>query len=303
MEGQAVTQRLMLMTVCLNGNFVPDDQAVVSVFDRGFLYGDGLFETVRVFNSRPFRWQQHMERLEHGAEFINVRLPFSASQLREFAERLVSLNRMPDGLLRLALSRGIGLRGYSPKGVQSPTLVMSVHPSSLGSSAARPGLADERQGPLRWRLVTSSFRLPANEPLAQFKTANKLPQILARAQADDSQADEALLLNTDGWVVEGSCSNLFWIANGQVVTPPLAGGILAGVTRAVVCELCAGFSLTVCERNIRPDQLKLSDGVFLTLSSFGIVEAQSLDGHELKVSPLTAKLRAAYGDLFRRETA
>jgi aminodeoxychorismate lyase len=288
------------MTVFLNGKFVPEDQAVVSVFDRSFLYGDGLFETVRIFNSRPFRWQQHMDRLEHGAEFIKVRLPFATSQLRDFAERLISLNQMPDGLLRLTLSRGVGPRGYSPKGAQSPTLVMSAHPSSSGASAACPELADD---PLRWRMVASPFRLPANEPLAQFKTANKLPQILARSQAEEAQADEALLLNTDGWVVEGSCSNLFWIAHGQVVTPPLADGILAGVTRAVVCELCATLGLTLCERNIRPDQLKLSDGVFLTLSSLGIVEAQSLDGHQLKLSPLTAKLHAAYGELFRRETA
>ena len=101
------------MLVFLNGQFVPEDRAVVSVFDRSFLYGDGLFETVRVRRGQPFRWPQHLERLQRGAEFLGLKLPFAEDALGEFANKLIAVNGRPDGLLRLTLSRGVGVRGYS----------------------------------------------------------------------------------------------------------------------------------------------------------------------------------------------
>src|SRR5438874_2265770 len=133
------------MRVFVNGQFVPEEEAVVSVLDRGFLYGDGLFEAVRIFNGQPFRWFQHLERLQRGAEFLGIKLPFSPDALRGFAEELILQNEMPDSLLRLTLSRGIGPRGYSPKGAEQPTIVMSLHPV--------PALHQEKAP--RWRLVTS----------------------------------------------------------------------------------------------------------------------------------------------------
>ena len=175
------------MIVFLNGRFVPEEQALVSVFDRSFLYGDGLFETMRVFGGRPFRWAQHLERLERGAQFLKMSLPFPATALRGLAGELIDQNNMPEALLRVTLSRGVGNRGYSPRGAGHPSLLMSLHSAPVF----------DFEKPPRWRLATSSFRLPANEPLAQFKTCNKLPQILARAQADEAGADEALLLNTE----------------------------------------------------------------------------------------------------------
>ncbi len=104
------------MIVFFNGAFVPEDEAVVSVFDRGFLYGDGLFETLRLYRGKPFRWDQHIERLQRGAEFLNIRLPFSPDQLRGPVEELVQKNGMSEAVLRIVLSRGGGKRGYSPKG-------------------------------------------------------------------------------------------------------------------------------------------------------------------------------------------
>jgi branched-subunit amino acid aminotransferase/4-amino-4-deoxychorismate lyase len=161
---------------------------------------------------------------------------------------------------------------------------MSLHP------APDISLSD----PPCWRLKTASVRLPAGEPLAQFKTCNKVAQILARAEADLAGADEALLLNTDGHVVEASSSNLFWIDEKTVCTPPLASGILAGVTRVVVLELCASQGVAVRETNVAPDGLRRSQGIFLSLSSVGIAEGVSLDGHALARSPLVQKLRSAY---------
>ena len=276
------------MFVFLNGRFVPASKAVVSVFDRSFLYGDGLFETMRVSNGKPFRWDQHMQRLKKGAAFLRIRTPFSPDRLHRFARHLVKKNRMPDSLLRLTLSRGVGVRGYSPKDADQPTIVMSLH--------AMPGALSQ------WKLMVSSFRLPAGEPLAQFKTCNKLAQVLARAEADAAGADEALLLNTDGSVVEGATSNLFWIERKTVCTPPLATGILAGVTRAVILEICRKHNLSVREKKITPRQLARADGVFLSLSSYGIVEARSLDGKRLKQSPLVARLAGAYDALLMRES-
>ena len=280
------------MIVFLNGQFLPEEQAVVSVFDRGFLYGDGLFETMRVLNGNPFRWRQHWERLERGAQFLRIPVSFNPDALRAFAAQLIETNQMADALLRVAFSRGVGRPGYSPKGAQQPTLVMSCHPAPVF----------DPQSPPRWRLATASVRLPAGEPLAEFKTANKLAQILARAEADAANADEALLRNTEGYMVEGASSNLFWIEHDTVCTPPLASGILAGVTRAMVLEICRDLRLPAREASIGPEQLRLAQAVFLSLSSWGIVEAVLLDGVPLRQSPWVERIRRACWELLQRET-
>lgn len=264
---------------------------MVSVFDRGFLYSDGLFETLLIRNQKPFRWTQHLERLQRGADFLRIKLPHSPRALLDFAGELISRNQMRDGLLRLTLSRGAGLRGYSPKGADRPTMVMTVHPELQRTDE----IAE------RWKLVTASIKLSAGEALAQFKTCNKLAQILARAEADDAGADEALLLNTDGFVVEGAGSNLFWLENDLICTPPLTSGILSGVTRAVILEICESVQMETCEVNVTPAQLKGADGVFVSLSSRGVMEAEFLDGVRLKLSPKIEQIRAAYWNLVRTE--
>jgi aminodeoxychorismate lyase len=279
------------MLVFLNGEFVPEDRAVVSVFDRSFLYGDGLFETMCVANGKPFRWAQHMERLRRGADFLGIKIPLGGKALEKFAAELIAKNQMPNGLLRLTLSRGVGLRGYSPKGADKPTLVMTLHPAPEATGI----------GPAGWKLITASFRLPAGETLAHFKTANKLAQVLARAEADAMGADEALLLNTDGFVVEGASSNLFWVQSGTVCTPPMTSGVLAGVTRAVVLELCHQLTLPARENTVTPEILRKAEGVFLTLSTLGVMPASELDGLPLEQSPLVEKLHHAYGELLKRE--
>jgi aminodeoxychorismate lyase len=279
------------MLVFLNGKFVPEEQAFVSVFDRSFLYGDGLFETIRVSNRVPFRWRQHLERLQQGSQFLKIALPFKPEELRCFADQLIQENGLRSAILRLALSRGKGLRGYSPKGAEHPFLVMTLHPVPDGDS----------ENPAQWHLITSSVRLPAGEALSRFKTCNKLPQIMARAEADALGAHEAVLLNTDGYVVEGASSNLFWLEGETVVTPPVASGILPGVTRSVTFELCDNLKLPRRESNITREKLADCDGLFLSLSSFGIVEAIQLDGQPLRQSPVTARLAQAYHRLVECE--
>ncbi|MGH7972218.1 MAG: aminotransferase class IV, partial [Limisphaerales bacterium] len=196
------------MVVFLNGDFLPEEQATVSIFDRCFLYGDGLFETMRLASGKPYCWEQHWERLDAGARFLKIALPYKACEMQKAAVELAQRNGAKDAVLRLTLSRGVGRRGYSPRGADKPTIVMSVHPA--------PDLGQEN---LRtWSLMTSSVQLRTNDPLAAFKTCNRLAQVLARAEADAAGADEALLSNSEGLVVEGAASNLFWIHSGIVCT-------------------------------------------------------------------------------------
>jgi branched-chain amino acid aminotransferase len=279
------------MIVFLNGRFVPEDQAVVSVFDRGFLYGDGLFETIRVFNGQPFRWVQHFARLRRGATFLGIHIPFKGRELAAFARQLIERNRMPDAVLRLTLSRGVGRRGYSPKDASQPTLVMSLHPAPDATTAQPP----------RWKLITASVYVAEGDPLARFKTCNKLPQIVARAEVEAAGADEALLTNSSHLVTEASSANVFWIEDDTICTPPLFVGMLPGVTRATVFELCGQLGLPVAETTAMPLDLQAAAGVFLSLSSWGIVEVASLDGCRLRRSPLIGRLRAAYAELLLRE--
>jgi branched-subunit amino acid aminotransferase/4-amino-4-deoxychorismate lyase len=183
------------------------------------------------------------------------------------------------------------VRGYSPKGAQRPSLIMSLHPAQAAAQQTLP----------QWQIVTSSIRLPANEPLAQFKTCNKLPQILSRSEADSAGADEALLLNTDGSVAEGSSSNILWIRDNAVFTPPLATGILPGVTRSVISDICKTLQIKLNEAMIKPQQLLSCQGTFFSLTSIGIAEAASVDGKDLQKSELTKRLHAAYWSIVRSQ--
>jgi branched-chain amino acid aminotransferase len=280
------------MWVTLNGRLVPAARARISVFDRSFLYGDGLFETIYVRRERPFRLALHLDRLEAGARFLNLRLPFARGQiLRQIAALLARNAPAGDSLLRLTVSRGVGPRGYSPKGADRPVLVLAQQPAARVASRSSRG----------WRVVISSMRLPAGEALARYKTNNKLPQILARAEAEARGAQEALLLNTDGHVVEAASSNLFWLRAGTVYTSPLEGGILAGVTRAVVLELCQALGIPVRKGFVRPAALRRQDAVFLSLSSLGVVPVSELDGRPLAQSPVVGDLRREYWKLVATE--
>jgi aminodeoxychorismate lyase len=265
--------------VFLNGRFVPEAQAVVPITDRGFLYGDGLFETLRVRGGQPVWWDRHLARLERGAEFLKIFLPWPANELRKFAVQLTERNAMPESVLRLTLSRGTGSRGYSTGDSNSPTLAMTLHPLP-----PIPGSV---------RLITSSIRVQAGDPLSSFKTANKLLQVLARTEAESRGADEALLLNTDNRVAEAAASNLFWLADGTVGTPPISEGALAGIAREVLLEACGKRGIPARERSLNPVELIRSDGVFLTNSAMGIVPVSELDGASIRHSPFVAELQAA----------
>ena len=270
----------MGVLVFLNGQFLPEAQAVVSVNDRGFLLGDGLFETMCVVRGRPFRLLQHLDRLARGAEFLKIKLPFTPDKLNGFAGQLIEQNKMPDAILRLTLTRGPGGRGYAPNGEGNPTVVMTLHPVP--------------SAPLQWNLITSSFRIPVADPLAAFKTTSKILHVMARAEAAERGADEALLLNTNGEAAETASGNLFWVHDDTICTVPAGQGILPGVTRAVVLEICQALGLQKNERAIKPAALKNSEGIFVTQSVFGIVPVVKFDGVPVPPSPLVDQIARAY---------
>ena len=273
------------MTVFLNGQFVPEQQALIPINDRGFLYGDGLFETVRVCGGRPFRLAQHLERMTRGADFLKIRPPFTPKELQEFAKQLIEQNKMPEAVLRLTLTRGPGERGYTPQAGNRPTIVMTLH--------AAPPLGN----PIQWKLVTSSYRIPAGDPLSSFKTASKLIHVMARREAVEKGGDEALLLNTNGEVAETAGGNLFWICDGQICTVSTSCGALPGITRAVVLEICQSLGLSVNERVIRPGALRSTGGIFITQSVLGIVPVTAFDGEPVARSPLVEQISRAYGEM------
>jgi len=264
-------------SVFLNGQIVPGESATVPIFDRAFLYGDGLFETLRVSKGQPHLWDEHFTRFSAGAKVLGIALAYDSTGLRKEVYKLLDANGSADAVLRIQLSRGVGPRGYSPREAKSPVLVMSTHPLPTP--------------PPSWKLATTSFRLPPLSPLSAFKTGNKLGHVLAKAEAEEKGADEGLLLTDGDHVGEGTCSNLFWIQLQTVCTPPEQAGILPGIMRAAVLRACEQLEIPVRQTTTRPDTLDQSAGVFMTLSTFGIVEANILDGQELSRSPITTKLR------------
>jgi branched-chain amino acid aminotransferase len=266
--------------VFLNGKFIPEEQATISVFDRSFCLSDGLFEALPVYSVKIFLWKKHFERLQAGADFLKIKLPFSPERIRDFAEKLLTKNQAVDCILRIQLSRGVGLRGYSIKGAESPVLVMSLHPAKRVSSPCS--------------MITSSVRIAAGDPLASFKSCSKLSHVMARMEADEQGADEALLLNTDGNIAEATSANLFWIENKIVCTPPLNSSALPGVTRGLVLELCKKLEIPTLEKNITPKLLPQTDGAFLTSVAVEVREVSRVDGCNLQRSPITPILGDAY---------
>ena len=276
------------MTIFLNGRFVPEAEAVIPVNDRGFMYGDGLFETIRIVNRRPFRLAQHLERMTRGADFLKIKSPFPPKELQRFVEQLIEANEMPEAILRLTLTRGAGERGYAPKAEGNPTVVMTLHP------------APATENPIHWSLITSSFRVLAADPLSSFKTLCKLTHVMAREEAARKGADEALLINTNGEVAETASGNIFWIYNDQICTTPTGRGVLPGITRAVVLEICQALGLQTNKRVIKPEALRNSEGIFLTQSVFGIVPVSTFDGEPITPSPLVDQIFGTYRELLAK---
>lgn len=249
---------------------------------------------MRVCNGRPFRMAQHLERMVRGADALKIKLPFAPKDLQNFSEQLIEQNQMPESILRVMLTRGPGDRGYSIKAADyKPTVVMTLHPLP----------EYDPKNPPQWAVVTSHFRIPASDGLSSFKTISKVGNIAARIEAEAKDADEALLINTNGEVAETAGGNLFWIYRGKVCTTPTGRGVLPGITRAVILEICQVLGFETNKRVIKPEALRNSEAIFITQSAQGIIFVSSLDGEPVGQSPLVEQIYSAYCEMLLKECA
>jgi branched-chain amino acid aminotransferase len=258
----------------VNGQYIPIDRPVLPVNDRSFLYGDGVFETIRITNGQPFLWREHLERLQRGAEFLKISVPYDSTEIEHATRHLLVQNDTPEGMVRIHLSRGSGERGYGLPAMAKPTLVITTHKSI---HAEHPGL----------KLITSTIRVLADDPLAQHKTANRLPSILARQQADVTGADEALILNNRQEIAEASAANVFIIRGNELITPPLNSGAVAGTTRAYFLMIAPDHNLAPVEAPLTTSDLKTAEATFLTSAHWLATPVISLDGALLSVAAMS----------------
>ncbi|MEP9353650.1 aminotransferase class IV [Xanthobacter sp. KR7-65] len=258
------------MKLFLGTALVEEDDARVSPFDRGFTLGDGLFETLRVKGGDVLRREAHLARLAAGAEVLGLPLP--ALDLAAALAATATANALTEGVLRLTLTRGVGPRGVLPPAEPKPTLVITAAPLPPAPPPAR-------------LVVARCTRRNARSPLAQVKSLNYLDGILARQEAARRGADDALLLNTSDRVAETSIANVFAVIRGELVTPPLADGVLPGVMRAAV--LAQGAR----ERSLAPEDLDQADEIFLS-SALGLRSVADLEGRTLPSAAVAARLRA-----------
>ena len=268
-------------TASLNGHFLPLDEAQVSASDRGFLYGDGLFETIRIHDGRPFLWDWHMMRFMDGSESLGIALPQSTESLLGIVRELTRRNDVTESLVRITLSRGVGQRGYGLTGDEQPTLLITQHP--LPQSLSKP-----------LSLVTTTARIAVDDPLAMVKSANKLDSVLAKREAMRQRADDGLILNSDGNVTEISSANVFWVENGALRTPPISDGVLPGVTRRLVIDLAPALGQAVREESAAPDRLQQAEAGFVTSAATGIRAIGQVDSTALGSHPLVGQLQDAY---------
>ena len=274
----------------LNGGFSSASMARISAGDRGFLYGDGLFETIRVHDARPFLWEWHMMRFTDGAVSLGIALPQTTESLLGNVHELIRRNSMSESVMRIALSRGVGGRGYGVTGEEQPTLLITQH--LLPPTPAKP-----------LSLVSTSARVAVDDPLAKLKSANKLGSILAKREATAQGADDGFILNSDGNVTEASSANLFWVEDGTLRTPPVSDGVLPGITRRLVIGLVSALGQAVREESVASDRLQQADAVFVTSAATGIVAVGQVDGAALGAHPLVGQLQDAYDAELARHAA
>ena len=263
----------MNKTVSIDGQIVADQDAKISVLDHGLLYGDGLFEGIRVRAGRIFRLDQHLARLQLGARVLGMDLPFDAAQQARIITDTVRAFGRKEAYVRLLVTRGEGPLGVDPSTCKRPTMICIAAEISLFSAEQRAqGLA----------MITSSYRRP--NPDVQdvaVKTLNYLGSVLAKQEARQRGADDALLLNQSGRVAEAAVANVFLVRGQDLLTPPALDGCLEGINRAAVLQIGRNLGFSVAERSLGRRDLLAADEVFLTGSGAGVIGVRSLDGRAI----------------------
>ena len=283
--------------VYVNGEVVPREDAKVSPFDRGFLYGDGLFETIRAYAGVPFMLDAHLHRMGASAAALGIPMPERA-ELGEAVTRLIELNQLGDAYVRITVTRGLHTGALAPAEPAEPTVLVEArklhpYPPELYANGAT--------------VVVSSLRHDSDSPLRRHKTTNYLLSILAKREARERGADEALLLDAAGHVAEGTTSNIFCVRrhggrDSTLLTPPLDMNILPGITRATVLDLAPEAGIETGETRFTLDDLCSADEIFLTNSLMEVMPVRSVDDREFTGAPgpTTRAMAQSYGQLVAR---
>ncbi|MBB6646329.1 aminotransferase class IV [Halobellus ruber] len=280
----------------VDGDLVPAAEASVSVRDRGFLYGDAVFETVRVYGGELFRWADHAERLADSAAAISLDHGLSPTELGARVTETLEANDLADAAVRLSITRGVGSGGLTPDPEVDPTVVIQVEPLPRGGVNAEP----VREGPATLQTVKTR-RVPDAAIPAAAKTHNYVNGVLARLELRVSDADEAVMLDGDGHLAEGATSNVFFVDGDALRTPSLDGPVLPGITRAEVLDIADAEGIPVTEGSFTPDDLRNAAEAFLTGTTREIRPVGTVDGIEVGGGPVTTLLQRLYDARVERE--
>ena len=284
--------------VWLNGELIPAGEARVSVFDRGILLGDGVYETLRVRNGKPFRWPPHRERLRRSLEKARIVPPFDLSSLDEGIAACLRANSLEEARLRMTITRGTGNPGFDMMEGSLPTAVIAASPwRPLPEAAYSEGVG----------AIIPRIRQTGEDNLdPALKSTSRIHLVLARMEAAERGAHEALLLGSSGEVREGTASNVFLVSGGRLRTPSLASGVLEGITREAILDLARLAGIPCREERLDRADLESSDEIFFTNTSWGALPVTRLDGKRVgngQPGPVTRDLGARLSALVDAECA
>ena len=283
------------MLIYLDGKFVPREEAKISVFDHGFLYGDGVFEGIRAYNGRVFRLEEHLDRLYDSAKTIDLQVPVSKAEFGEIVLETLRKNNLREAYIRPIVSRGVGDLGLDPRKCPKPTIVViAVEWGAMYGDLYEKGLK---------AITVSVRRNPAQALPPNVKSLNYLNNIFAKIEANYKGGDEAIFFDTNGYISEGSGDNIFVVKNGEIITPPTLNN-LRGITRMVALEIAASLGITVKEQNIGYYDMYSADEVFVTGTAAEVGPIVLIDGRSIgsgRPGPITRQLMAAFKSVTERE--
>jgi branched-chain amino acid aminotransferase len=275
----------MALKVWIDGRLHDKDDAKISVYDHGLLYGDGVFEGIRVYNGRIFECEAHIDRLWASAKAVRMTIPLSREQVRSAMEETIKANNFRDCYIRLVVTRGVGYLGLNPNKCPKPTVIVitdtiDMYPKEMYEKGMTV-------------ITASVIRNHPNALSPRIKSLNYLNNILAKIEAVDAGVPEAIMLNHDGNVAECTADNIFIVRGGVVLTPGTADGILEGITRKVIIELCRAHNVPIQEKTLQRHDVYVADECFLTGSAAEVIPVTRIDGRTIgsgDPGPVTRKL-------------
>lgn len=278
--------------VYVDGELVPKAKATVSVFDHGLLYGDGVFEGIRAYNGVVFKLKEHIERLYESANYIRLEIPIEKNRMMDAVLETLRKNNLRDAYIRILVTRGVGDLGLNPTICKRPSIVVITEPAGASPDPRTTAIG-------KTTVISSIRRDPVDATSHEVKSLNYMNSILARWEAIEAGVDEAIMLDTRGFVSEATAENVFIVRKEQIATPSTNSAILHGVTRQKVIEVAEGLGYKVSEREITPFELINADEVFLTGTLAEIVPVIKVSGRTIgsgKVGRITALI---YGEFVR----